>query len=56
MLAWAGQGFLGPWAGLELIKMQEGGLVSLAEPRKHLSLLWGPNKPGPPEPKPELVC
>lgn len=37
ILAWLG--FLGPWVGLELIKMQEEGLVGLAEPRKHLSLL-----------------
>lgn len=32
-------GFLGPWVGLELIKMQEEGLDGFAEPRKHLFLL-----------------
>lgn len=32
-------GFLGPWVGLGLIKMQEQGFAGLALPRKHLSQL-----------------
>lgn len=32
-------GFLGPWVGLELIKMQEEVLVGFAEPGRHLFLM-----------------